>query len=339
MLGKTTYSRVIIVTAIVTGAALVIAALIWLMTGSPRPDGSVGIQGAGETVDQRASLPLAGVSALTIEAVDENVSVIEGTGDAVEVWLHGTYRGGGAGEVPKLVTSAAGSAAVAKVQHAPLEIGVHWCDLTLEVRVPRRYAGSVKVTNVSGDIETANHEYSEFELVTTSGEIAVAAVRAKQATIRTVSGDVGADSVNALTASLRTTSGAVRVKSLAARDADISSVSGDVNVESLTGNATAHTTSGEVSLGYAAVPPSVSVVSTSGDVSISLPADAAFTLDARSTSGDISCVFPITIEGRRSGQGEHALAGTVGGSGNKLVGAEASMIRIETTSGEIQIKR
>ena len=58
--------------------------------------------------------------------------------------------------------------------------------------------------------------------------------------------------------------------------------------------------------------------------------DAQFILDARSTSGDISCKFPIIISEHGTGGGNHVRAGVVGS------GPKAAAIR--TVSGDIRIE-
>jgi hypothetical protein len=111
--------------------------------------------------------------------------------------------------------------------------------------------------------------------------------------LSTTSGDVTVGAVSAQSVSLRTTSGDLRATRLAAQRVEISSVS--------------------------------------GDVAISLPGNAQFELDARSTSGRVTCVFPITIKENRSGGGSNVLSGTVGAGG--------SVVTVSTVSGDISIAR
>ncbi len=111
---------------------------------------------------------------------------------------------------------------------------------------------------------------------------------------------------------------------------EITSVSGHVRVKSLRGDLTARTVSGDMSLTYPAGPGRLDVESTSGSVTLHLPAGASFILDAHSTSGDIRCRFPITISQSADGGGRHALAGTVG--------AGAGRIQVRTVSGDMRIE-
>ena len=80
-------------------------------------------------------------------------------------------------------------------------------------------------------------------------------------------------------------------------------------------------TSGEVDCALASVPPACSIHAVSGDVALSLPADADFTADVRTTSGDLASDFAM----RRDG-------------GSYVCGSGSAHIRIETTSGDVAIR-
>ena len=59
--------------------------------------------GGGVTVDERKSLPLAGVDEVTVDVVSAGVRVVEGTDDTLDVWLHGTAVRSDAAHEPRLV--------------------------------------------------------------------------------------------------------------------------------------------------------------------------------------------------------------------------------------------
>jgi len=77
------------------------------------------------------------------------------------------------------------------------------------------------------------------------------------------------------------------------------------------------------------MPQRLQAKSTSGTVTVRLPADASFALDARSTSGDVACRFPIVVEESRAGGGSHVLAGKVG--------TGAGSVTVRTVSGDIRV--
>jgi hypothetical protein len=310
--GGKTLVRVVTITAIITGAALVIAAAIGFATGGFAP-GAFGPGAPGrlsQTVDESASLPLSGIDLVSIVAVSEHVSIVTGTGSAVEARLHGTVHAGSREAVPHLAAERKGSTAEIRADRAAMNDGLFWSDLILEVRIPAGYGKGVEAKTVSGEIDTADGAYTGLTLKTTSGAIEAGAVRVDEL-------------------SAHTTSGAVLAASVSAQRTDLGTVSGDVSVKSLSGEASVSTTSGEISLAFTAVPPRLDAGSMSGSLRVSLPADAQFVLDARSTSGDVKCAFPITIAGNVSGH--RVLTGTVG--------AGTGVLSLHTVSGDIRIEK
>ena len=71
----------------------------------------------------------------------------------------------------------------------------------------------------------------------------------------------------------------------------------------------------------------VNVQTGSGSVSLSLPPDAAYSLDAQTGSGSITTSQPLTVQGRVR---RNHVTGTVRGGGNT--------VRVRTGSGSIAIR-
>ena len=69
----------------------------------------------------------------------------------------------------------------------------------------------------------------------------------------------------------------------------------------------------------------IDIDSVSGNTEIILDKESKFYLKAKTTSGDISCDFPITIKDNK----KNLLEGNVGTSSNNII--------IKTTSGDIDI--
>jgi Putative adhesin len=102
--------------------------------------------------------------------------------------------------------------------------------------------------------------------------------------------------------------------------------SGNIQADSVGGEVRAQTGSGTVQVRQIARA-DVSVQTGSGSVTLSLPPDAAYTLDARTGSGSISTAQPLTVQGR---VGRNHLTGTVRGGGNS--------VHVRTGSGSIDIR-
>jgi hypothetical protein len=309
MFGSNVFTRVVIITAIASVACLGIAAAIGFATGGivPRQLGRT-----GTSIDERRTIPSAGVQLVSIDTVSDNVRIVEGQGDTIEAWLHGTVSATSPDAVPHLSADLRGSTADIRLERKHVfTFGFSWNDLVLDVSVPRGYKGNLAAKSVSADLDVASHQFAGIALTTTSGSMRTETVSAADFSAHTTSGDLTAAAVHA-------------------ERSDISSVSGDIRVKSLSGDLKAHTVSGSMAITYAAVPGRLDADSTSGDVIIHLPVDASFTLDAHSTSGDVTCTFPIVLSGSRSGGGNHVLAGTVGsGTGRFTVRTVSGSVRIE----------
>ena len=102
--------------------------------------------------------------------------------------------------------------------------------------------------------------------------------------------------------------------------------SGRIQADSVGGDVQAQTGSGSVEVRQIARG-DVSVQTGSGSVTLSLPQDAAYTLNAQTGSGSISTSQPLTVQGRI---GRHHVTGTVRGGGNS--------VRVRTGSGSIDIR-
>jgi DUF4097 and DUF4098 domain-containing protein YvlB len=102
--------------------------------------------------------------------------------------------------------------------------------------------------------------------------------------------------------------------------------SGNIHVDSVGGEVRAQTGSGSVEVRQVARA-DVSVQTGSGSVTLDLPPDAAYTLDARTGSGSISTSQPLTVQGRVA---RNHLTGTVRGGGNS--------VQVRTGSGSIDIR-
>jgi DUF4097 and DUF4098 domain-containing protein YvlB len=76
------------------------------------------------------------------------------------------------------------------------------------------------------------------------------------------------------------------------------------------------------------IPGDVSLESSGGGVTVQVPGDAAFNLDAEASGGGVSCDLPITIQGKKK---HDELKGAVNGGGPTL--------KLESSGGGIHVKK
>lgn len=113
-------------------------------------------------------------------------------------------------------------------------------------------------------------------------------------------------------------------------DATVTTVNGSVLVEA-GGSATASTVNGGVraTFGRADWNGRLRLATVNGDVTVSLPRDAAFGVEASTLNGDIVSDFPVTVSGRLRKQ---SLRGRVGEPGSR-------QLDLTTVNGGIRLER
>jgi hypothetical protein len=207
-------------------------------------------------------------------------------------------------------------------------------DVTVPARATvnaRTGSGSIDIGDLSGPVDantgsgsiTVGRVAGPVTASTGSGSIVVTGAGSLNA--RTGSGSIRGSAVaGALTAS--SGSGSVHVAQSGKGDVNVSSSSGEVEVTGVDGAARVSASSGSVVVEGR---PSAAwdIHSSSGGVTVRIPSDAAFDLDARVSSGRIETTHAITMSGTIDKQ---RLQGKVQGGG--------PLVNIRTSSGGIRIQ-
>ena len=283
--------------------------------------------------------------------------VVSGSGDIV-------VRAGGDGtaQVRGKVTASSGwmstgdsAAAVRQVEQQPpikfqegntIRIGELSSDLerrvsiAYDITVPA--ATTLKAKSGSGDV-TVEGLSRDADLSSGSGDLNASRVTGAvgassgsgdvrlQATgtvrISTGSGDIVATGVNGA-ATVKSGSGDVSIELTGAErsNVSVSAASGDVRISGAGGTLDVKSSSGNVSI-QGTLGGAWSVSTASGDVVLSLPAQAGFSLDAQSNSGRIETSAPVTMAGTLS---RREVKGDVRGGG--------PLLQLRTASGSITIR-
>jgi len=212
--------------------------------------------------------------------------------------------------------------------------------------------GDVRAKSGSGDIQVARIEDEGGEVVLASnyGAVHVRASRARRLSCKSGSGDLRLDDASTEELELATQYGAILVEHAGGAVRAISG-SGDVRVRGAKGAVVARSNYGAIAVegelasleavsgsgdvhvtaqAGSRVDPQWRLESSYGQVVLSVPADFACALDARTDYGTVECAFPITLEpGKR--RGNSALKGTIGAGGGAVT--------LVSGSGDVVLKK
>jgi lia operon protein LiaG len=316
-MNNTVLRRIAIISAIVAVVGLGGAAILWLTRGV---DLGAGGRWDGVAVDERETFSLESVEEILVSTASADVEIVNAGGasvagsDRIEARLSGITTRKDNERVRRLHVQRDGG--TLRIETGRTEIfdvslaSLGRRNLRLEVSLPEDFSGRLEIRTASGKVEIGDRRIRELAIRTVSGDIELAAV--------------GADAV-----ALKTTSGEARVERLESRTAVLSTVSGDFDVAGFIGSLQAESTSGTLEVEFGELAGDVEITSTSGDVGLTLPRNAGFGLEARSTSGDVTCRFPIEVTGAGNRGERNSIVGTVGTAGHR--------IRIKTVSGDIRV--
>ena len=201
----------------------------------------------------------------------------------------------------------------------------------VELTLPRRRWDSIRVSTVNGDIEVESDEpVGTLSVQTTSGDVNGCMGWCEQLTVHVVNGDIewrgGADR-----AELGSVSGDVELEGHF-ESLQISSVSGDVE---FTGDCGANhikcsSMSGDIEIESDVLPLSMELSSKSGDIEARIPDSGPFSVQCRTTSGDISSDFFAGVIRTRRFSFSY-------GRDSEL--EDAPVYQLSTVSGDVSLER
>lgn len=319
------------------GALLLLAGLLWLVFELAWGRAGVG----SSTVLDRV---FDGASRIELDAGSADVQVRTWDGEGIRVAA--VQRGGDRDDYQIDVQESGGGLHVTTQSSPRLGFLFFGHSLHYTVQVPAD--GQVTVHTSSGDIELDGVSGADSsrapELASTSGDVRVQDLR-HGLTVETGSGDVRLSDV-AGPLHLKSTSGDIQLRDGAATSADVETTSGEIDLRGVAGALNLHSTSGDIDIrdardGLLTISTSSasvtyegsladgnhSVAAVSGDVTLRLPDDSSFTLQASTVSGDLSL---DSFERQSVQSGRREL--------NATVGAGRSRLTIETTSGDVEVR-
>lgn len=215
--------------------------------------------------------------------------------------------------------------------------GTNLKDLTAEDLTINSSSGTITGGNMiskntsfestSGNIKLKSLTTENITISSSSGIIKGETIVSKKASIKSTSGDIAFKNLTTDNLAISSSSGIINGDTINSKDTSLSSTSGDMKLNTFKGNIDQKTSSGKVLITYSEFNNNVKLSSTSGDITLNLPKDAQFKLNSKTTSGDINCSFPITVQ--EKSKKDNLLIGTVGSDKNS--------IEVTASSGDVNI--
>ena len=184
-----------------------------------------------------------------------------------------------------------------------------WSKKELIVKIPSEYKEDLSISSGSGNVKLSG-----------------GGLHLRNVALKSGSGSLKADDLQAEDLSVKGTSGSVRLENVQTAAADIRSTSGNTKLENVTGKLSIKQTSGNLRASFTEINDSLSIKQTSGNTKLSLPDDADISLEAESTSGNISHSYSFDQVANE----KRTLTGKKGNGKNK--------IDISITSGNVSIE-
>lgn len=307
--------------------AFAIAASIFFQTGGPDLVNAKSSINVGE----EQSTPLNGISSIKIDSGYTDINIIPTDDTEIKTHLYGDITAFNKEiNTPKLdvnVQSNTLNIKVSKSNTVGFYIFFH-SNVKLDVYVPKAYASKLAVTSPSGDLNLSGLTLSDLNVNSFSGDLSLKDITAKNLTLKASSGNVDFENLQLEILDLNSFSGTFTADSLLTRESKIKLSSGDIDLSGFTGDLTATSFSGNVTLEYKELMNNqIKATASSGNIKVKLPETAEFDLEASTSSGNIKNNFPIQITGT---QNENRLEGRVGSGSSKIT--------LKSFSGNIRIE-
>ena len=258
-----------------------------------------------KNVNEEKLEDIKGIKTIDVETPFVDVNIIPEEREDIKIHYNGYLE---ATYIPELKTKTSGDTLYIMAKGDNLNsYSVYSSDLKFNIYIPMDFKDNIKITTSSGDINVSKLELSNLKLDASSGDIEIY--------------DLSVDNL-----SIGTSSGEQIVKNVKSKNSNFLASSGDIEIYSFIGDTNVTTSSGEINMDYEKFNNNIDAAASSGDITIKLPSNSEFNLNANTSSGEIESSFPITVTGKQ----KNSLSGKVGNSVNA--------INITTSSGDISIK-
>lgn len=275
------------------------------ITNSKSP---ISISGEEYSIDETKKGAMNEINTIEIYNTSGTITIIPQDRKDIEAHLYGKVSTSTSQAKPELnLEISNGKLMISSERKVKTIVGFYSSNMNLDIYVPKTYNEFLSINSSSGDINIKDLKLKECNFELSSGSTTINNLNVERLNYKASSGDLEG-------------------KNLITKDSKIQLSSGEVDIEGFIGNLEGESTSGDVAIAYETFNNKVDYKASSGRITLNLPKDAEFFLDAEVSSGNIKCDFPVTVQGERH---EDILRGIVKSDKNKIT--------VKTSSGDIKI--
>ncbi len=286
------------------------------------------VSGKGINVNESADLDMTGIEVVNVDCVSGKIIIAPGepraelTGTIITATPKDKY----------LSVSESNGRLTVKYDAEMLFPATISGNVTLKVYLPEEAMVDLDISGASADTNVSGLKLQDMSVVSASGAARISDCEGRNLRINVTSGIIDTQSANFASIDAGCTSGDVSIKNTTG-SVIVGSTSGSVRVTNAAGDVQITNTSGNAivtqeqkQLG------NIRVGITSGNIELRLNPQAAFHLDAESTSGGLQTDFDLTVSGDMANSiiGENVSGKVNGGGAN---------VDLNTTSGNIRVMK
>lgn len=200
-------------------------------------------------------------------------------------------------------------------------------DMFLDIYIPENFEKNLSIKISSGVVKMDSLNLANFTLNTSSGGLEAEQLNAEKISITTSSGKLNIKKLNVKELEIKGSSSAINIDECVAKETRAEISSGSITLKNSSGNFNFKGTAGNVLVGYKEFDnQNITVSTTSGKITVELPGNAEFLMNAKTVTGKIQSDFPINTVGNTD---KKQIVGQVGTKNNQVL--------LQTTTGSIHI--
>lgn len=270
-------------------------------------------------INEEKSVSMDGLNSIQVDLTSIGVHFISNkTNNEIKVSFHGKAM-----QEIKLISKTDNNTLFLTVQRKHENLPLYE-DVVLDVYIPETYTKNLSIKILSGAVKMDSLKLENFTLDTSSGKLEADKINANEITITSSSGSIRIKSADTKELKMIGKSSSISIEECIAKKAEMETYSGNITLKNSVGNFNLKSNSGKVLVDYKDYEDqNVNIETSSGSITLGLPAAAEFLLKAKTASGSFKSEFPIEITDKKNVKGQ--------------IGTKRNEIMFQTSSGSMNI--